>query len=749
MQTDIEKKYHPIIEKFSQKFSGADFDLILKAFDFAKKWHDGKKRESGEPYFYHCVATAENLLEIFPDPHVISAGLLHDVIEDENKHGQEMTVEELSKIFPPPIPELVEGVTKITDIKIQSARDKQIESFRKMFLAMAKDIRVVLIKMADRLHNIRTIKFLKPDKQIDFAKETIEIYAPLANRLGMSRFKDELEDRSMVVLYPKEYIEIQNELKKKGKHWKNIMDELKESLTKLLDKEGIKAEINGRLKHPYSIYRKMQKQGIKVNEIHDLIAMRIITETENDCYDIFGIVHGNYTPIPHRIKDFIAAPKENLYRSLHTTVILPSKERVEIQIRTKDMHKIAEEGIAAHWKYKEGKPSLTVDVDEKLKWLRTLREWLISETYSTSEFLEVLKQDFFADAVFCYTPKGDIFELPKGSTPVDFAYAIHSGVGEHCTGAKVNDKIVPLRYELNNGDIIEIITAKNAHPSANWLEFVKTSRAKSKIRHYIKSFYYDKNVEHGKEMLLHALKGKSIPLTQVQTLMRPHLSALKVNSFEELLASVGFGNTSVQQILNRINQELQKTDKDKKEDVTSAPNITPAPEQTKQKPASKGKTDILVDGMPNALIRIAMCCNPERGQPIVGFVTRGRGVSIHKKDCHSLSKLIDRKIAEDERLIKAEWNEGFTKDIQRVTIRIVSYDRIGLLRDVSNIITKHRLSISDISNKSNAKKSIATLRFSLLTQNAGGIKNVMDEIVKTVKGIIKVEEVQKGKSYSD
>lgn len=751
MTVAVKETYQNFLDKVQEKFSGEDYNLILKAYNFSITAHKDQKRISGEPYFCHCIATAENLIEHVPDTYTICAALLHDVLEDTK-----ITLEDLKKEFSEPIPELVEGVTKISELKFQSEREQQIESFRKMFLAMAKDIRVIIIKMADRLHNMRTIKYLAEDKRIAFAKETLEIYAPLAYRLGMSRIKAEFEDRSMEVLFPEEYKSIVSEIEKKREHWENIITIMKYDLYNLLNQYDIKAEINGRTKHVYSIYRKKIKQGIDLGEIYDLVAMRIITETEVDCYEALGIVHSNWVPIPHRIKDFIAMPKENMYRSLHTTIILPTKDRVEIQIRTKEMHKIAEEGVAAHWKYKEGKAGVQSDIEEKLNWLKTFREWILSETYTSTDFLDTLKQDIFTDSVFCFTPKGDVVELPKGSTPVDFAFAIHSAVGERCVGSKVNDKIVPLRYELNNGDIVEIITAKNAHPSSNWLEFVKTSRARNKIRHHIRSLNFDKNVEQGKEILFHALKGKNISLTQIQTYMRSHLSNLRVNSFEELLAGLGFGNINIQQVVSRVLQEMQKQEKEKKE--PSGENIaeTKFAEQQKaqiekdRENVFKGqKAEILVDGMPNALTRLALCCKPEKGEPIIGFVTRGRGVSIHKVNCLSLNNLIEKNKVEDSRLIKVEWHIGAKKKNKKITIRVVSLDRIGLLSEVTAIITSHKLTIVGSDTKVNNKNSLATLRFNILTENPSKVKNILNEIKFNVKGIIRTEIVRRGKKNKE
>ena len=747
MVTDV--IYQQFLKRVAEKFKPEECLIVQKAFDYAQKAHDGQKRLSGEPYFNHCVITADTLLDQIPDPYIVCGGLLHDVLEDTS-----ITIEKLKKDFPEPIADLVEGVTKISGLKFQSAREKQMESFRKMFLAMAKDIRVILIKMADRLHNMRTIRFLPPERQNETAKETLEIYAPLAHRLGMAKIKAEFEDSAMAIIYPKEYNEIVRELEKKKNYWERLINEIKNTLGTILKEHNIPFEIQGRIKHIFSIYRKMMKQRLKLSEVYDLLAIRIITDTEVNCYEIFGLVHSKWRPIPHRIKDFIAVPKENLYRSLHTTVILRTRDRVEIQIRTKMMQEIAEDGIAAHWKYKEGISGGKVDVEEKLNWLRRLREWLLSYTHPSTDLLETLQQDVFADVVFCFTPKGDIVELPKGATPVDFAFSIHSEIGEHCEGSRVNDRLVPLRYILNNGDIVEIITAKNAHPTASWLEFVKTGRARNKIRHFLRAKFFDENVNKGKDILMHAIKGKNISIsqTQLQNILRDHLRALKINSYEELLAELGFGGINIQQVLNRIIIELQK--QGKKTMPPQTQQEAAIPEYQKPKTAlkvsaestKKKASEILIDGMSNAEIRMAKCCNPTKGISIIGYVTRGRGVTIHRKDCASLNRIIGDNVFEDARLVRAEWNEGFREDFKRASIRIVCYDRIGLLSDVTGIINSHRLKIVDADTKVNVKKSIATLRFQLLTDNLDNISNLLEDIRMYVKGVIKAESLHRGKN---
>jgi GTP diphosphokinase / guanosine-3',5'-bis(diphosphate) 3'-diphosphatase len=707
---DTEQVIGYLLGDWQEKYAEADVDMLRRAYEFARNAHQDQKRANGDPYIYHCIEVAKILADRRMDAQTIAAALLHDTVEDCNvKHGQ------LAEEFGPDIADLVEGVTKISALHFGSRREQQVENLRKMILAMAKDIRVIIIKLADRLHNLRTLKYLPPEKQIKISQDTMDIYAPLANRLGMTRIKSELEDGAMYFLHPDEYREISRLVALKRAEREALVQKSIEILRTELDANGIKADIQGRSKHLHSIYLKMDKQHLAFDEIYDLIGLRVICESVGACYDILGIVHNMWRPIHGRFKDYIAMPKENMYQSLHTTVVGLGGERLEIQVRTAEMHKFAEEGIAAHWKYKEGRKGRH-DMEEKLLWLRRLTDWL-NDVHDPSEFMDALKKDVFSDTVFCFTPAGDVIELPSGSTPLDFAYHIHSNIGETCVGAKVNKKIVPLRYTLQNGDFVEIITSKNGHPSADWLDIVKTSRARTKIKHYLKTKNFQENIEHGRDMLAKSLRARNIRIDwdEIQQKLLPLLKSFKVNSFDELLGEVGFGGLMAQNVILRAYP-----------DAPEAPRQ--APRKGVRKKASSG---VIIEGLTNTMIRYAACCSPVPGDPIVGFVTIGRGVTIHNKNCPNLRSAINNN-GSSEKLVQADWDMQHLP-VRRVSIRVECIDRKGLLADVTGTITSMNIFI--LESKTKSKADVAILKFLIEVRDLAQLNHLMNQL-KQVKGVI-------------
>lgn len=705
-----------ILGDSKDKYSEADIELIRRAYEFAERCHDGQARKSGEPYISHCVAVARILAERRMDAASLAAGILHDTAED-----CEVTHQEISEKFSPLVADLVEGVTKISSLRFGSRREQQVENLRKMMLAMAKDIRVMIIKLADRLHNMRTLGGLDEDKRDRIARDTMDIYAPLANRLGMTRIKSELEDHCMRWLHPEEYREISRLVSLKRAEREALVRASIETLQRELDTNGIKAEITGRSKHLFSIYQKMIRQQLPFDEIYDLIGLRVICNSVSSCYDILGSIHNIWRPIHGRFKDYIALPKENGYQSLHTTVVGHSGERLEIQVRTAEMHKFAEEGIAAHWKYKEGRRGKD-DMEDKLVWLRRLTEWL-NDVRDPGEFMDALQKDVFADTVFCFTPRGDVIELPARSTPLDFAYYIHTSVGDACTGAKVNGKIVPLRSSLNNGDFVEIVTSKLGHPSADWLDIVKTSRARAKIKHYLKTKNFEPNLERGRDLLAKALRGKNIPLdwTVITAKAQPLLKGYKVQSFDELLAEIGFGGLLAQNVALRLFPEAEAIAK-------------PQPKKGSRRKNSQG---VLVEGIGNTMLRYAGCCNPVPGDPIVGFVTIGRGVTIHNKKCPNLKSTLAADGA-SAKLVQAEWDLQHPP-VRRVSIRVECMDRKGLLADVSSVITGMNIFI--IESKTKSRADVAVLKFLIEVKNLEQLNNLFVHL-RAVKGVVGLSRVR-------
>ena len=677
-------RLNDILDRVAQYHPDPDLDFIKKAYVYSAKVHQGQIRKSGEPYLVHPLEVAGILAQLKLDEASIVTGLLHDTIEDTLA-----TPEELTELFGPEVAQLVDGVTKLSQFSASAnvtAEEKQAENFRKMIVAMARDIRVILVKLADRTHNMRTLEHMAAEKQKRIAQETLDIYAPLANRLGISWIKQELEELSFKYLKPAEHQEISEAIEKKRKASEKYAEEIVEILEKKMEENNLECEVSGRFKHGYSVWRKMRENGVDFEQIHDVIAFRLIMKTMPSCYEALGLVHTLWKPVPGRFKDYIAIPKPNMYQSLHTTVIGPYGDRIEVQIRTEEMHRIAEEGIAAHWAYKEGKTGQSKD-DAKFAWLRQLMEWQ-QDLKDPKEFLETVKVDLFTDEVFVFTPKGDVKSLPRGATPVDFAFAIHSDVGNKCVGAKVNGKIVPLRYKLKNGDTVEVLTSGNAHPSKDWLTYVKTSRAQAKIRTYIKAQQREKSLELGRELAEREFKRWDLNLNKLTKAGEVKKVAVELGYRveEDLLVAVGYGKVSPSQIIQKIvppEKLAEKTPKEPPKEGAPASRLT----EIIKKVTGKAKTGVQINGIDDVLVRFGRCCNPVPGDKIVGFITRGRGVTVHTADC-------DKALSTDpERRVDVSWD--VKSDFKRpVTIRVLTADRPGLLADISQTFSKKGVNIS-------------------------------------------------------
>jgi len=692
---------------------------IEEAYAFAAAAHKGQFRDSGEEYVQHPLAVADILLDLEMDVTAIVAGLLHDVLEDTN-----ITWEELAKQFDSNVVALVEAVTKLTKLSFRTRREQQIENLRKMFLAMANDVRVVIIKLADRLHNMRTLRHLPVDRQKRMAEETLEIYAPLANRLGIWRIKWELEDLCLRYLQPQEYYKLVEMVSKKRSEREGFIDELKRVLSAELDKAGIKHEVQGRPKHFYSIYQKMKRQGKSFEEIYDLVAVRVIVSEVKDCYEVLGVVHNLWKPIPGRFKDYIAMPKSNMYQSLHTTVIGPQGEPFEIQIRTWEMHRVAEYGIAAHWQYKETGSSIPT-TDERIAWLRQLLEWQ-KDTDDAQEYMDNLRIDLFDDEVFVFTPKGDVKNLPKGSTPVDFAYAVHSEVGHKCTGAKVNGRIVPLDYKLKNGDIVEILTSKTiGGPSRDWLAFVKTSKARNRIRQWVKEEQKRESILKGRELLERELRKRAM---EVHEFLRDEKLKEISGRFGfaepvDLLAAIGYGKLSVQQVVSKL-LPLEEAKPSR-----PVAQHSPADEEERQ---PRGANGVLVKGVTNLAVRLSRCCRPVPGDDIVGYITRGRGVSIHRRDCPNVGFLAE----EPDRAIEVEWNLASTDGDYPVELQIEAVDKPGLLADLMIAIANAKTNVTAV-NARTRKGGSAFIDIVVNTRDVNHVSEIVRRI-NQVDGVVGV-----------
>lgn len=704
-----------IIEKYMSKDEVA---FVMKAYEYAKLMHKDQKRKSGEPYIIHPVNVAIILADLDMDVETIVAALLHDVVEDTPA-----TYDGIKEMFSEDVAKIVDGVTKLNKLNYKSSEAFQAENLRKMILAMNNDIRVIIVKLADRLHNLRTLEYMNEEKRKQKAQETIEIYAPLAGRLGIFKIKWELEDLSLRYLDPEGYYDLVEKINKKRSEREKEINEIIKKISAELDKQELHYDISGRPKNFYSIYKKMKGKSKSFESIYDLIAVRILVDTVKDCYAVLGIVHSMWKPLPGRFKDYIAMPKPNMYQSLHTTVISDTGEIFEIQIRTYEMHEVAEYGIAAHWKYKGGKTQ-GKDVDSKLDWLRQLLEWQ-KDLKDPKEFIDTLKIDFFDDEVFVFTPNGDVVDLPEGSTPVDFAYRVHTGVGNTCVGAKVDSRIVPLNYKLKNGNIVEVITQKSSSgPSRDWLKFVKSPRAKQKIKQWFKSKEKDISIEKGKELFDREAKklGLDTNILDNEKIYQKLAKELSINSISDLFASIGYGNFKEKLVINKIlniKNVIENIGLTKNED-----------DYLKSSSSKKDATGVRIDGLEGMKIKFAKCCNPVPGDEIIGFVTRGYGVSVHRKDCTNIANYLD-----SDRCLEAEWDtEASDKFLANVTIRAV--DRTGILSEITAMAKEANVGIQSLSAKSNTISDI----FIYLTFEVVG-KDELDKMIqklKTINGILDV-----------
>lgn len=715
-----------LIEMIQSYYPEADVGLIKKAHDFSVSLHEGQKRQSGEPYIIHPLAVSGLLAQMKMDVASIVTGLLHDTVEDTAT-----TLEQVQKEFGPEIAQLVDGVTKISAISFKSSHEKQAENFRKMILAMAKDLRVILVKLADRTHNMRTLEFLSPNKQMAIAQETLDIYAPLANRLGISWMKLELEDLCLRHLHPEIYYKLAKLVSKKKGERNEYIEKVAGIFHEKLSEYGLKVKITGRSKHFYSIYKKMEARGVDFDDINDLIAFRIITGSVQECYEALGIMHMFFKPIPGRFKDYIAMPKNNMYQSLHTTVIGPFGERLEVQIRTDDMHRTAEGGIAAHWEYKEGKLSQKDSL--KFHWLRQLVEAQES-LQDPSEFLESVKLDLFEGDIYVFTPKGELREFPQGSTPLDFAYSVHTDLGNKCTGSKVNGRIVPLKHKLRSGDTVEIITSPTQRPSKDWLKICKSSRAKAKIRQYLKTEERETSRKTGQNLLDREFRrfGQSLPKFEKSKDLEPRCQAIGFASYDELLIQIGYGKLPVGKTVLQLFPDLRPAEETPVE--THDGGFQKIIEKAKdQFGASTKKNVVRIHGMDDILVRMGRCCNPLPGDEIIGFISRGRGVTVHKLGC---SRVLD---LNKDRVIEVSWASEADRTARDIRIKVLVQDEQGLLNEMSRVISSHGINIKSLNIRVNVDNK-ATGIFDLQVKTKDQLIKCMREL-EGLKGIISVERI--------
>ncbi len=735
-----QKLYAELIESVRKYHPSTNISLIEKAYHIADEAHKEQIRKSGEPYIIHPLCVAIILAELELDKETIVAGLLHDVVEDTV-----MTDEEISAEFGGEVALLVDGVTKLGQLSYKADKvdkvDVQAENLRKMFLAMAKDIRVILIKLADRLHNMRTLRYMRPEKQKEKARETMDIYAPIAQRLGISKVKIELDDLSLKYLEPEAYYDLVEKIALRKSARNQYVEQLVIEVKRQMKEAGIKSEVDGRAKHFFSIYKKMVNQDKTLDQIYDLFAIRILVNSVMDCYAALGVIHELYKPIPGRFKDYIAMPKPNMYQSLHTTLIGPNGQPFEIQIRTYEMHRTAEFGIAAHWKYKEGRVGVSAanQEEEKLSWLRQILEWQ-KDMSDNREFMSLLKSDLdlFSDMVFCFTPSGDVKTLPNGSTPIDFAYSIHSAVGNKMIGAKVNGKLVTIDYQIQNGDRIEIITSQNSRgPSRDWLSIVKSTQAKNKINQWFRSELKEENILRGKELIAQYCKAKGIGLSDIN---KPEYQEKILNKYgfhdwNSALATVGHGGLKEGQIVNRMYEEYKK---DHAAELTDQDILDTISESGKGKAVlQRSDSGIIVKGLYDVAVHFSKCCSPVPGDEIVGFVTRGRGVSVHRTDCINIINLSEM---ERERLIEAEWQHGADEGgngLYFAGLKVFGNNRTGLLVDVSKVFTERGIDISSIHSKTN-KQGIATIEVSFCVKGRSELVSLIDKI-RMVESVLDIE----------
>ena len=722
-----------VIAKKKEVSKRVDSKLIMKAYNYAVEKHGDQKRNSGEPYIIHPLQVAYILAGMGLDEQTICAALLHDVVEDTDATNQD-----LINIFGNEIAEMVSGVTKLSTVKFETLEETQVENYRKMFLAMGKDIRVILIKLADRLHNMRTLKYLKRDRQLANARETLELYSPLANRLGLYAIKAELDDLSFKYLYPEEYREIVEGINKKKDERLFFIEKIMEDIRKELKRQKIDAQVTGRAKHLYSIYKKMQRDNSTLDQIYDLFALRIIVNSVKDCYAALGVVHEMYNPMPGRFKDYIAVPKPNMYQSIHTTLLGEKGTPFEVQIRTWDMHRIAEFGIAAHWAYKEanflgrGKQNIQVKQDD-LAWLRESIEWQ-QDMQNPQEFLETLKTELFEDEVYVFTPKGAIKSLPKGATPIDFAYTIHAEIGHHMTGCKINSRMMPIITPLKTGDIVEIITSDNSKgPSLDWLKFVKTSSARNRINGWFKKEKKAENIEKGKDLIEKETKRIGIPYSNLfkPEYIQPMLDRYKYKDLDEMYAAVGFGANSAIKVIARMLIEYRKEHKEENIEE-KIEKLTTVKTEPKTKASNYG---IVVKGIDNCLVKLSKCCNPLPGDEIVGYITKGRGVSVHRKDCVNVGELLK----EGNRMIDVSWVSA-EQSSYNVDIEVFANDRAGLLSDVIQELGAIKAKMIGVNARA-TKDRIAVIDITIETQNL----NELNNIIKVLRKIDSVYEVKRKK----
>lgn len=722
-----------LFSKIESYLSPEQADFVRKAYALAEEAHRTQIRKSGEPYIIHPIGVVEILAGLQMDDKTLAAAFLHDVVEDTD-----YTLDDIRGRFGTEVANLVDGVTKLGKIEYISKEDRQIENYRKMFLAMARDIRVVLIKLADRLHNMRTMKFMPPHKQQSISRETLEIYAPLAHRLGIYAIKWELEDLAFRYMEPDVYYDLMEQVKIKRQEREAMVNDAMFTLKSAVEKAGIRCEIQGRPKNFYSIHKKMLRDHKQLSEIYDLLAIRVLVDTVKDCYGTLGIVHSMWRPIPGRFKDYVAVPKSNMYQSLHTTVVSSSGQPLEIQIRTFEMHRISEYGIAAHWRYKESggsKPAAGADksFDAKLSWLRQLLEWH-NDMNDSRDFVNTVKMDIFADEVFVFTPRGDVIDLPVGSVPIDFAYRIHTDVGNRCVGAKVNGRIVPLDYALKNGDIVEVITSKQSNgPSRDWINIVGSSDTRNKIKNWFKKERREENILKGREMLEREVKrlGYEIKVLVTPEKLKSVGNKLRIDTDENLLATLGYGGVTLNTVMSKL-VELYK----KEQKLETTKDLAQVLAELKpRKSKAKASHGILVKGEEGIMVKLARCCNPIPGDPVVGYITRGSGVSVHRADCPNV---LNNNPEEQKRLIEVSWDVGID-DVYKVNIMIVSQDRPGMMSDMMNITSEAKLNIFSLSCHTDKNKT-ATTHLGLDIVSLEQLEYVMNRI-RRMKGVYTVERV--------